>query len=116
MASLNTKTKLYLEANSKTWDDEKVELANYSDGNGDFIASWSYDIAQPTAEQIASYETAGNTAEALSGVLIKRKKEYKDFGYQLDLLYHDMTAGKLDNTGEWHKHIKAVKDANPKEE
>jgi len=25
-----------------------------------------------------------------------------------------MTAGKLDNTGEWHKHIKAVKDANPK--
>ena len=29
-----------------------------------FIVSWSYDIAQPTAEQIASYETAGNAAEA----------------------------------------------------
>ena len=116
MASLYTKTKLYLEANSKTWDDTKVSLQNNSDGNGDFIASWSYDgLAQPTTEQLASYETAGNTAEALSGVLIKRKKEYKDFGYQLDLLYHDMTAGKLDNTGEWHKHIKAVKDANSKE-
>jgi len=114
MASLYTKTKLYLENNSKTWDKKKVKLQNNSDGNGDFIASWSYDIAQPTAEQIASYETAGNTAEALSGVLNKRKKEYKDFGYQLDLLYHDMTAGKLDNTGEWHKHIKAVKDANSK--
>ena len=47
-------------------------------------------------------------------VLAKRKKEYKDIGYQLDLLYHDMTAGKLDGTGEWHKHIKAVKDANTK--
>ena len=116
MASLYTKVKLYLEANSKTWDDTKVSLQNNSDGNGDFIASWTYDgLAQPTAEQLASYETAGNTAETLNGVLAKRKKEYKDFGYQLDLLYHDMTAGKLDNTGEWHKHIKAVKDANSKE-
>ena len=112
MATLYTKTKLYLKANSKTWDDTKVTLQN--DGNGDFISSWSYDIAQPTAEQIASYETAGNTAEALSGVLSKRQTEYKDFGHQLDLLYHDMTAGKLDGTGEWHKHIKAVKDANSK--
>jgi len=114
MASLYTKTKLYLEANSKTWDDTKVSLQNNSDGNGDFISSWDYDIAKPTDEQIASYETAGNAAEALSGVLSKRKKEYKDIGHQLDLLYHDMTAGKLDGTGEWHKHIKAVKDANSK--
>ena len=115
MAQLYTKTKLYLEANSKSWDRDKVSLQNNSDGNGDFISSWDYDIAQPTAEQIASYETAGNAAEALSGVLSKRKIEYKDFGHQLDLLYHDMTAGKLDGTGEWHKHIKAVKDANAKE-
>ena len=115
MAQLKTKIKLYLEANSKTWDYTKVLLQNNSDGNGSFIASWDYDIAQPTAEQIASYETAGNAAEALSGVLSKRQTEYKDFGHQLDLLYHDMTAGKLDGTGEWHKHIKAVKDANAKE-
>ena len=114
MAQLYTKIKLYLEANSKTWDNTKVSLQNDSDGNGDYIKSWTYDIAEPTAEQIASYETAGNTAETLGGVLAKRKKEYKDFGHQLDLLYHDMTAGKLDGTGEWHKHIKAVKDANSK--
>ena len=114
MAKLKTKIKLYLEANSKTWDYTKVLLQNNSDGNGVFIASWDYDIAQPTAEQIASYETAGNAAETLSDVLSKRQTEYKDFGYQLDLLYHDMTTGKLDNSGEWHKHIKAVKDANSK--
>jgi len=113
MANLSTKIKLYLEANSKTWDETKVKLQD--DGDGAYIKSWSYDIAQPTADQIASYETAGNAAEALSGVLAKRQTEYKDFGHQLDLLYHDMTAGKLDNTGEWHKHIKAVKDANAKE-
>ena len=115
MANLKTKVELYLIANSKTWNRDKVSLQNNSDGNGAFIASWDYDgLAQPTAEQIASYETAGNTAETLSGVLAKRQNEYKDFGHQLDLLYHDMTAGKLDGTGEWHKHIKAVKDANTK--
>ena len=43
-----------------------------------------------------------------------RASEYKELKEQLDLLYHDMTAGKLDNTGEWHKHIKKVKDDNPK--
>ena len=115
MANLSTKVKLYLEANSKVWDRDKVSLQNNSDGNGDFIASWSYDgLAQPTAEQIASYETAGNTAETLSGVLSTRASQYKQLEEQLDLLYKDMTADKLDNTGEWHKHIKKVKDDNPK--
>ncbi len=40
----------------------------------------------------------------------KRRTEYKTIADQLDQLYHDMTAGKLDATGEWHKAIKAVKD------
>ena len=40
----------------------------------------------------------------------KRRTEYKTISDQLDQLYHDMTAGKLDATGEWHKAIKAVKD------
>ena len=41
-------------------------------------------------------------------------KTYDDFSNQLDMLYHDLVAGKLDATGTWAKHIKAVKDANPK--
>jgi|TARA_B110000285_G_C15026577_1_gene564479 hypothetical protein len=44
----------------------------------------------------------------------KRVLEYKALKEQLDLLYHDMTAGTLDNTGKWHKHIKSVKDKYPK--
>jgi hypothetical protein len=39
---------------------------------------------------------------------------YSSFGDQLDMLYKDMIAGKLDTTGTWATHIKAVKDANPK--
>ena len=113
MATLFTKTKLYLEANSKTWDDTKVSLQN--DGSGDYIKSWTYDgLAQPTAEQIASYETAGNTAETLQGVLNTRRSEYPELREQLDLLYKDMVADKGDKTGEWFKAVKKVKDDNPK--
>jgi len=45
-----------------------------------------------------------------------RADQYKELKEQLDLLYHDMTSDKGDKTGEWYKHIKAVKDANPKPE
>ena len=41
-------------------------------------------------------------------------KIYGSFGDQLDMLYKDIVAGKLDTTGTWATHIKAVKDANPK--
>ena len=40
--------------------------------------------------------------------------KYDTLSNQLDMLYHDLVAGKLDATGEWAKHIKGVKDANPK--
>ena len=116
MAMLYTKVKLYLEANSKTWDDEQDNILLENTGSGAYIKTWNVSgLSKPSDSKIAEYENAGNTAETLSNVLAKRKTEYKDFGYQLDLLYHDMTAGKLDNSGEWHKHIKAVKDANSKE-
>ena len=39
---------------------------------------------------------------------------YASFGDQLDMLYKDIVAGKLDTTGTFATHIKAVKDANPK--
>tara|TARA_Y100000401_G_scaffold90001_1_gene75567 strand:- start:63 stop:386 length:324 start_codon:yes stop_codon:yes gene_type:complete len=39
---------------------------------------------------------------------------YDTIGNQLDMLYADMIAGKLDATGTWATHVKAVKDANPK--
>jgi len=113
MAQLNTKIKLYLEANSKVWDDTKVSLQN--DGAGDYIKTFTYDgLTQPTADQIASYETAGNTAETLNGVLNTRANEYPELKEQLDLLYKDMVADKGDKTGEWFKAVKKVKDDNPK--
>ena len=44
----------------------------------------------------------------------ERRAAYSRLEDQLDMLYQDMLAGKLDTTGTWATHIKAVKDANPK--
>jgi hypothetical protein len=62
MATLYTKVKLYLEANSKTWDNTTIVLQN--DGDGDYIKTWTVSgLDKPTDEQLASYETAANTEE-----------------------------------------------------
>ena len=49
-----------------------------------------------------------------NGYARARQEAYPALAEQLDMLYHDMTAGKGDKTGEWWKAIKAVKDDNPK--
>ena len=105
MAQLSTKVKLYLKANSKTWDNTKVELQD--NGDGAYIKLWDYDIAEPTAEQLALYETAGNTAEALQTVLNNRANDYPSIKDQLDKIYHS-------GIDEWKKVIKATKDKYPK--
>ena len=110
MASLATKTKLYLEANSKTWNDTKVTLQDNSDGNGAFISSWSYDIAQPTADQLNSYETAGNTAETLQGVLTTRASQYLSWQKQMEMIYKDQKNG----TTTFKDHCDKVRSDNPK--
>jgi hypothetical protein len=118
MAKLKTKIDLYLKDNSKTWkvEQDNIRLQNDKDGKGDYVHTWNVSgLAKPNDSKIAEYETAGNTAETLHDVLNKRAREYKELKEQLDLLYHDMVADKGDKTGEWFKHIKAVKDANPKE-
>tara|TARA_B100000963_G_C22627205_1_gene672965 strand:- start:2376 stop:2732 length:357 start_codon:yes stop_codon:yes gene_type:complete len=117
MASLSTKIKLYCEANSKTvnFDPDTGNVYLRNDGAGDYIKTWNVDgLDKPTDEQIASYETAGNTEETNNTVRNTRRVSYGNIGDQLDLLYKDMVAGKLDTTGDWATKIKAVKDANPK--
>ena len=108
MAQLSTKIKLFVEANSKTVDFTKdVLLQDDSDGKGAYIKTWNVSgLAQPTDDQIASYETAGNTEEANNVVRATRRTAYGDIGDQLDEIYKDIDA--------WKVRIKAVKDANPK--
>ena len=115
MATLYTKVKLYLEANSKTFEAENDNIVLRNDGSGDYIHTWSVSgLAKPSDSQLNSYESNGNTEETNVNVRDTRRKSYGDIGDQLDLLYKDIVAGIVDATGEWAKKIKAVKDANPK--
>jgi hypothetical protein len=45
----------------------------------------------------------------------QRDRLYPQIGEQLDMLFHDMTAGKGSKTGEWYKAIAKVKADHPKE-
>ena len=109
MANLSTKIKMYAAANGVADVDflKDVLLQDDSDGKGPYIASWTVDgLEKPTDEQIASYETAGNTEESNNQVRATRKAAYGDIGDQLDEIYKDIDA--------WKARIKAIKDANPK--
>ena len=63
-------------------------------------------VTQPTADQIASYETAANTVENNHTVIKNRQKAYGKIGDQLDEIYKDIDA--------WKTRIKKIKDDNPK--
>ena len=118
MTSLATKIKLYAEANSKVAnfnpDTGNVEVTD--DGSGAKITKWSIDgLSQPSDSQLNSYTTNATKEENNNVIRNTRRDAYGNIGDQLDLLYKDLVAGKLDATGEWAKKIKAVKDANAKE-
>ena len=82
------------------------------DGTGAFDSSGN----KITLEQskIDTARTELNTAAAATKYQRDRALEYPSIGDQLDNLYRDLLAGKLDSTGDFAKAIKAIKDANPK--
>ena len=114
MATLYTKTKLYIEANSKTWDDTKVSLQDdMIDGvSSPYIKSWTYDgLAKPSDSQIASYETAGNAAEANAVIDATRRTQYLSWQQQMEMVYKDQKNG----TTTFKDHCDKVRSDNPKE-
>ena len=108
MASLQTKVELYIKANSATWDDTKVLLQN--DGSGDYIKTWTYSFSKPTDSQIASYETAGNTAETNAGIDATRRSQYGTWQEQMEMIYKDQKNG----TTTFKDHCDKVRSDNPK--
>jgi len=65
-------------------------------------------VAEKTAELQADYDALQYQRD--------RETSYPEIREQLDLLYHDMTVGKGDKTGEWYKTVNKVKTDNPKPE
>ena len=108
MAQLSTKIKEYCKANGVSDVDflNDVTLQNDADDRGDYIKEWNLDIAKPSDEQLASYETAANTAESNAQVDATRRQAYGSWGDQLDEIYH--------NIDDWKTRIAKVKSDNPK--
>ena len=109
MAQLSTKIKSYCEANGVSNVDftSDVLLQDDSNGQGPYIKEWNLDIAQPSDEQLSSYETAANTAESNAQVDAARREAYGSWNDQLDEIYHDID--------DWKARIAQVKADNPKE-
>ena len=86
----------------------------------DSAGAFDKDGNSVTLEQskIDTARTELNTAAAAIKYQTDRTTDgstiYASIGDQLDMLYKDIVEGKLDTTGTWATHIKAVKDANPK--
>ena len=108
MANLSTKIKLYCEENgvSNLNFVDDVKLQDDSNGQGAYIKEWNLGISQPTTEQIASYETAANTAESNAQVDATRRQAYGSWNDQLDEIFHDIDA--------WKARIQEIKTNNPK--
>jgi len=111
MAQLNTKIILYAKANGVNSVDFLTDvIVEQSAGENPKIKTWNLAIAEPTTAQLASYETAGNTAEALQTVLNNRASQYPELKEQLDMQYKDL----LNGTTTWKDAVAKVKSDNPK--
>ena len=122
MATTYWKIVQYLISKGKTetearnlFDSGKVALVKYFDEDVK-VENWDVTgITEPTTSELDTVDTEATKTYNNNRIRKTRKKAYGDIGEQLDLLYKDIVADKLDTTGEWAKKIKAIKDANAKE-
>jgi hypothetical protein len=107
MANLSNKVRLYAEANGVNSVNFLSDVRLQNDGSGDYIKEWNLGIPEPTAEQLASYNSTATTKENNNVIRETRRSAYGNIGDQLDEIYKDIDA--------WKARIKSIKDANPKE-
>jgi len=92
MTQLYTKVKLYLEDNSKTWEEEKdkldnIQLLDLGDGNT-FINRWEVSgLAKPTDEQLNALEAEAKTIEDNNRAVKNRIREYPSLGDIADAIF-----------------------------
>ena len=111
MAQLSNKIREYCKANgvsNVSFTEDVLLQDDMVDGvSNPYIKEWNVSgLAQPTDAQLASYETAANTAESNAQVDAARRQAYGSWGDQLDEIYHDIDA--------WKARIQGIKTNNPK--
>ena len=109
MASLSSKIKEYAKANGVASVDfmSDVMLQDDSNGQGAYIKEWNLDIAKPTDEQLATYESVANTAESNAQVIANRKAAYGSVETQIENI--------IEKGLEFEQNrVADIKTANPK--
>jgi|TARA_R100001463_G_scaffold87927_3_gene142557 hypothetical protein len=92
-------------------DDYKTITDDYATKKAEVDAA---EAAATKAANDAATKAANDRAAFEATYGFKRGREYATIEDQLDQLYKDMLAGKLDTTGTWATGVKAVKDKYPK--
>ena len=110
MANLATKIKLYAKSQGISNIDftQDVKLQNDNDGKDSYIKEWNLDISQPTAEQLATYESSANTEENNKIVIRNRKLEYGTTEHQIENIIENGLSAE-------QTRVQAIKDKYPKE-
>jgi len=111
MSELQTKIKLYCEANNKTavfGYHGNVLLANNSDGNGDYIESWTVDgLTKPTDEQLASY-TDWESRKGLDELRPIRNQLLAETDWVV--IKEREEGGSVSNFADWKTYRQALRD------
>ena len=116
MADLIFKTQAHLIAKGKSLTQAETITNDLSQVilSQDGIDVWNVSgVTKPTDSELTAADTEGTKLQNNYCSRRSRRISYGHIGDQLDLLYKDLVAGKLDATGEWAKAIKKVKDDNP---
>ena len=87
------------------WSDSKNKVyANLVIHNSDYDKPTEKELTDALAKQQSDFDAKK----------FQRDRQYPQLGEQFDMLFHDMTSGKGDKTGEWYKAVAKVKTDNPK--
>jgi hypothetical protein len=112
MARLDTKIRLYAKANGVNSVDFLTDvIVEQPAGEVAAIKTWNLSIDEPTADQLASYESAGNAAETNTGIDATRQTQYLSWQQQMEMIYKDQKNG----TTTFKDHCDKVRSDNPKE-
>ena len=114
----------YLKDNGTTWKEANASAEGVGirlrddvpDGvSTPYIEIWNVvGIAKPSESKLDEYTAAAEAWHANEVVVTDRRIAYGKIEDELDMIYKDILAGKLDATGSFAIHVKKVKDDNPK--
>ena len=112
MTQLSTKIKLYAKANGVNSIDFSSDIILQDDRidgvSSPYIKEWNLDIAKPTDEQLATYNSAATTEQNNLTVIANRQSEYGSNTHQIENIIENGLEAE-------QTRVQAIKDKYPKE-